>query len=729
MELASAKWIWTEERTGPNQYMLARQRFTERGGECALRISADSQYVAYVNGSMAAFGQYADYPEYKVYDEVDVSPFVTEGENELTVLAYCQVKDSSVYRAGRPALIFEVCQGDAVLAASGASTLVTADTVYRSGDMDRVTGQMGYTFECDLRKTAQRWSAARELDYAPRLHARPVKRLTLGERVRARVVSQGVYTPSPIRDTIGMLMQYAPMAFRESGDMTGMRGQPVLPGEVRYRAEEGEGIYVTLDLGRETVGLIDIELDTPCECEVLIGWGEHLDDQRVRTYVGTRNFTARCLTRAGGNSLMYEIRRAGLRYITLFVGAHEFTLRYAGARPVEYPLDLSPRFHTADALHSRIYDVCRDTLRACLHEHYEDCPWREQALYGMDSRNQMLCGYYAFGEYDMPRESLRLLALGQREDGLLELCAPARCSITIPSFSLDFILALDEYLLFSGDRAFASDMMPVARRILDGMAARRGDNGLIPVYVEQRYWNFYEWRPGMDGHLGHPSYEIEGRCDAPLNMLAAECARRMARMMRTLDMADAAQYDRLAGELTACADSTFWNAERGLYCTYLDADGTLEHECELTNALAVYCGICPPERARAVLDKLAGEELAPVSLSYSIFLFDALLGAGDRYARAAFSRVARVWGDMLCGGATTFWETEEGGWDFDRGGSLCHAWSAVPLYLYMAYALGVKPTEPGFAQHEHKPLDCGLYELSGSIRLPDGSLLDVKGAH
>ena len=57
MDFSSAKWIWTEERTGPNQYMLARQLFTARGGACALRISADSQYVAYVNGSMAAFGR------------------------------------------------------------------------------------------------------------------------------------------------------------------------------------------------------------------------------------------------------------------------------------------------------------------------------------------------------------------------------------------------------------------------------------------------------------------------------------------------------------------------------------------------------------------------------------------------------------------------------------------------------------------------------------------------
>ena len=87
--------------------------------------------------------------------------------------------------------------------------------------------------------------------------------------------------------------------------------------------------------------------------------------------------------------------------------------------------------------------------------------------------------------------------------------------------------------------------------------------------------------------------------------------------------------------------------------------------------------------------------------------------------------MARTWGDMLTQGATTFWETEQGGWDFDRGGSLCHAWSAVPLYLYMAYALGVKPTQPGFAKYEVKPLISGLYELSGKIKLPDSSMLTI----
>ena len=35
---------------------------------------------------------------------------------------------------------------------------------------------------------------------------------------------------------------------------------------------------------------------------------------------------------------------------------------------------------------------------------------------------------------------------------------------------------------------------------------------------------------------------------------------------------------------------------------------------------------------------------------------------------------------MLDAGATTFWETEKGATDFDGAGSLCHGWSALPIY-------------------------------------------------
>ena len=39
----------------------------------------------------------------------------------------------------------------------------------------------------------------------------------------------------------------------------------------------------------------------------------------------------------------------------------------------------------------------------------------------MDSRNQMLCGYYAFGEFEFPRACLKLIASDNRPDGLLNI--------------------------------------------------------------------------------------------------------------------------------------------------------------------------------------------------------------------------------------------------------------------------------------------------------------------
>lgn len=726
MPFVTSQWIWTKEYSGPNQYILAHQAFTAAELEkTILFISADAQYSAYVNGVLVGFGQYPDLPDYKVYDEIDISGCLKNGRNLIEISAYCPVTESSVYRPGRPALIFEINANGKIIAVSDADTVVAHDPCYKSGEVDLISKQMGYSFEYDACAAMPVFEKPDIFDHTRSFHARPIKRPVLQDRADATVVSQGLYWEGLACDTIGKRMQYASMAFRENEGMTGLAAQPAFPnGTIRYKTEDGDGIWIVADLHKETVGLLDLTLTVPCACEVLIGWGEHTDDLRVRTYVGGRNFAARFHAKAGLNQFTHLFRRCGLRFVQLFIASHEAEIEYIGVRPVSYPLCELPSFHTADGLHSRIYDVCRDTLSACLHEHYEDCPWREQALYAMDSRNQMLCGYYAFGEYDMPRESLRLLALSLRDDGLLELCAPARVPITIPSFSAIFILTLEEYLMYSGDETFVCETLPAACTIVDGMLSRRAEYGLIPAYSGDAYWNFYEWRQGLDGSEKSLCVGDALRFDAPLNMLAAEAASRIAHMLDLMNMPGAKSYRTEAERLRIDTDQHFRDPETGLYYTYRNEQGC-HHISELANALAVYCGVCPAENEDAVLQCLADEKLSPISLSYSIFLFEALLKKGKRYARKAFGRIARVWGDMLMRGATAFWETENGGWDFDRAGSLCHAWSAVPLYLYMAYALGIRPTEPGFAKYEISPVPCGLYEVSGKIVLPDGRMLQI----
>ena len=420
---------------------------------------------------------------------------------------------------------------------------------------------------------------------------------------------------------------------------------------------------------------------------------------------------------------MNPLKRTGLRYIQLFVRARSVRLFYAGVMPTVYPVSRQPFFHTADRLHQRIFEVSCDTLINCMHEHYEDCPWREQALYAMDSRNQMLCGYYAFGEYNMPRESIRLLSLSLREDNMLELCAPARISITIPSFTAMFVVQLQEYLLFSGDKAFAREMLPTAQTIVDNFIARRNADGLIPVWEDKAYWNFYEWQPYLEGYQKDKPDTEAGRVDAPMNCFAILAMTCLADMMRMLGE-DGSEYLKAAEALRAATHQRFWNDAEGYYYSFANSKARW-HGAELTQALAVCAGVCPEEQLDRVLERLTNSTLTPVTLSYSIFQIDALMTRPQTYSRWVFDHVAEVWGSMLHRNATTFWETIVGAWDFSNAGSLCHGWSAVPIYLYYAYAMGVKPAAPGFRVEAVRPVESGLYELEARIVRPDGEIIDL----
>ena len=73
-DLGKAKWIWQNRENTPDEYVEFSFCFAMPKNKNAIfNIAADSNYVLTVNGQIAAFGQYADYPDYKVYDSVNAS--------------------------------------------------------------------------------------------------------------------------------------------------------------------------------------------------------------------------------------------------------------------------------------------------------------------------------------------------------------------------------------------------------------------------------------------------------------------------------------------------------------------------------------------------------------------------------------------------------------------------------------------------------------------------------
>ena len=85
------------------------------------------------------------------------------------------------------------------------------------------------------------------------------------------------------------------------------------------------------------------------------------------------------------------------------------------------------------------------------------------------------------------------------------------------------------------------------------------------------------------------------------------------------------------------------------------------------------------------------KEYPDVTLSMKVFEFDALLEADSKNGEYIVNEIKRDYSYMLSCGATSFWETILGASDFYGAGSLCHGWSAIPVYylnkLYPNYII------------------------------------------
>ena len=84
-----------------------------------------------------------------------------------------------------------------------------------------------------------------------------------------------------------------------------------------------------------------------------------------------------------------------------------------------------------------------------------------------------------------------------------------------------------------------------------------------------------------------------------------------------------------------------------------------------------------------IADGIVSGDMTPASLSLSILKYDALLSTdAEKYKDYILGEIRRNYKIMLDAGSDTVWETILGEADFNGAGSLCHGWSAVPVYVY-----------------------------------------------
>ncbi len=435
-----------------------------------LLIAADTDFIVWLNGDEIARGQFPDFPQVKDFSRIQLSEKLKSGSNSIAILAYHLGRDISTGINQTPFMASAIIDGTTVLTSTSTAWKANENTGWKNGYPYLRTGQLGFTTFFDSHTLSNSWinQDFNDSDWTHAVPAglknyrwreRPIPPCVLGNFIPAKLVKCGTFRRSKEWETPARTLVNDQYFFT-----------PVMP----HSAGSDDGIFAIFDLGKESCGFLCFDIQTSDGAVIDYAHGEHLDDGIVRAYVGERNFADRYLASDGRNHHELFFHRCGLRYIQINISNIQdkrAEIISTGIKPWDYPLPTSASLTTDDCqITPALRSVAKRTLELCMHEHFEDCCWREQSMYAYDSRNQALYGYYLWGNYNFVRSSYQLLAdtwqYGSKYH-LMSLCAPSVFSLSIPVFSLTWIIAAWENFLYSGDNSLFQNNAVMVKDILD----------------------------------------------------------------------------------------------------------------------------------------------------------------------------------------------------------------------------------------------------------------------
>lgn len=708
-------WIWRAGETLTHEFVRFKRIFTSNTESVEIKLSADTDFSAYLDGKEVMRGQFSDYPEEKTFSTVNID--LNEGEHTLEVSVYYSGIDFLTYIAGNPGFWAEIkLKSGSII--SDEQWLCRRETAYLRDRIDKVTPQMGFSvgYDARLEDSPEPWENAVPAEQRPQPSARPVPLLENGAIVHGKLVNQGYFRRNnhdcayALSCATDSLFPMLPHQVLEGNFSTSFAAPgPEAPWKFKPLSSGFDGYFLTIDLGQEIVGLEEFEWELPAGTIVDIAFGEHLTDCRVRCEICDRFFGDRYIAK-GGRQHYTMPRRVGLRYMELHIipTAGEAVVYAADLRPRRAVLPPPSAFSCDD---DQLMAMCRNsvrTLELCMHEHYEDCPWREQALYAYDSRNQILYGNYIWDNYRFAAASLELLGKGLREEGVVSLCAPAKVGPPICIFSFAWIMEICEYVLYSGDRSLLDRMESVCRIIIDRVLTRfDAGSGLYATPPEKGLWHFYEWREELGGNGATP-----GKPDALYNLYFLEALDGFAKAA-----GDPLLQDK-ADALRKAVFKAYYNPDLGCMMTY--ENNPLTHE--ITQVLALYNNCVPEPEKQKIINGLLKKEHIKISSSSIRYYYAALLQEGKELRKFLSEKIWNDFGMMVQGASTTMWETDLGEEDFLKAGSLCHGWSALPVWYFYAIKLGLKPLTPGWKTFEIAPVEFTGMEAFGEVPTPAGTI-------
>jgi hypothetical protein len=354
-----------------------------------------------------------------------------------------------------------------------------------------------------------------------------------------------------------------------------------------------------------------------------------------------------------------------------------------------------------------------------MHGLYLDGLRRDALPWALDALCAIEAGDLLFADRETARETLLTQTLPP---------APTAADLGIVDFPLYAVLGFARDHAASGDASFARRHFGRVADILELFLRLRGPDGFVRGALA-RPWGFladWERTParGPDA-FGTPAY-------AQMLLVAAlEAGAGLGDAVG--DGARAGAFRRGAAELRRRVREAFWDPREGAFTNGLREDGRPDGRfTSFAQVWAILLDLATPAEwpglfAR-VLDAPARRG-ANVSLGQH-FELQAYVKAGR--VPAVLDRLRRVWGGLVRGGASRFYEDLRPADDevaqlafYGRpyANSLCHVWAgAAPVVALAGGVLGIAAAAPGFARCRVRPALGDLAWVEGAVPTPAGPI-------
>ncbi len=596
-----------------NRHILFRRTFhlDQVPQSAALYFTADDYAKAYINGRFVTQGPAPAYPNRYGYLKVDVTEFLTPGENVLAFHTLYQGLINRVWVSGdqRHGLLCDLEVDGKTVLCSDEQFLTAKHTGYEE------MGTVGYDTQ-------------------------------FLERYDSSAPEVGFEQPDFDDST------WEPACLRTHTDYTLHRQatKELVFEEILPRICQQQGNVLKLDFGAAYVGYLYAEAEGPDGAEVIVRCGQELwEDGSVRYQLRCNCCYEEVWKLSGGKSVLDWYDYKSFRYAE-FLLPEGCQIKNICLRARHYPFALQAQMNPAwanDATMQAVWKLCVHTQQYGVQEVIQDCMEREKGFYIGDGCYTALTHMVLTGDDSIAR---KLIDDGFHSafvtDGLVT-CLDCSFMQEIAEYPLMLISLVLWHYRLTGDRTYLQENYPKVCRLLETYRRDYEKDGLL---CQLDKWCVVEWPDNFrDG------YDVDIRegqiCHEPhiaINAYyyeAIQCANAMAAALGKPQYRDA----QAVGE--SCIKA-FYDPARRLF---KDSTRT-EHTSYVGNVFAYAFGLCPDQASEEAIEAwIANWGISKVSMFASFPMLCGLIrhGRTDLVEKAlsdpeSWSRIIRE------GGTATF---------------------------------------------------------------------------